>query len=591
MKRCHSMRFGGSPGQDGALFRLWAPAAKTVALRLASQSEDFAMDQCGDGWFERRPHGIGAGARYQFVIDGNRAVPDPASRFQPEDVGGPSELIDPMAFEWSDDKWKGRPWHEAVIYELHIGAFTREGTYRAAMRELERLARLGITAIELMPLADFAGSRNWGYDGVLPFAPDSSYGRPEELKALIVEAHRLGVMVFIDVVYNHFGPEGNYLPFYAPSFFAKRSTNWGQAIDFTSMARRFFIDNALYWLDEYHLDGLRLDAAHAIEDATTPHFLEELATTARRACAGREIHLMLENDKNAPHYLERRADGRPILYNAQWNDDFHHVIHVILTGETDGYYADYARDPIDKLGRTLTQGFIYQGERSTYRDASRGQASAHLPPLAFINFLQNHDQIGNRALGERMTCLTTRDALAAAAAVLLLAPSPPLLFMGEESGAKNPFLFFADFSGRLAEAVRDGRRREFARFPAFASSDAQARIPDPFALTTFERSRIDSVKAPTHAEISTLYQTLLRLRHREVIPRLQGPRGFAAGYHCDGAVLTAHWLLPDGNPLSLLANLSSKPTHTAFLLKGRLIWGAGNGEELAPWAVCWTVGT
>jgi maltooligosyltrehalose trehalohydrolase len=590
MKRCHPMRFGASLIEDGALFGLWAPAAKTVALLLASQDSDLPMDRRADGWFERRVHAARAGARYQFVIDGNRAVPDPASRFQPDDVGGRSELIDPTSFDWSDDNWKGRPWHEAVIYELHIGAFTREGTFRAAMGELERLARLGITAIELMPLADFAGSRNWGYDGVLPFAPDSSYGRPEELKALIVEAHRLGVMVFIDVVYNHFGPEGNYLPLYAPSFFVERGTDWGQAIDFTGMARRFFIDNALYWLDEYHIDGLRLDAVHAIEDTTAPDFLEELATTVRRACTGREIHLMLENDKNEPHYLERRADGTPILYDAQWNDDFHHVLHVVLTAEIDGYYADYARDPIAKLGRALTQGFIYQGERSAYRDASRGKASAHLPSLAFINFIQNHDQIGNRALGERMTCLTTRDALAAAAAILLLAPSPPLLFMGEESGVKNPFLFFADFSEQLAAAVRDGRRREFARFPAFSSSDARARIPDPLASETFERSRIDR-SAVSDAEISVLYRTLLSLRHREIIPRLHGSRVFTASFDCDGAILRARWLLPDGSALSLLANLSSKPTHTTRSLKGRSIWGAAIDEELRPWAVCWALGT
>jgi maltooligosyltrehalose trehalohydrolase len=589
MRRCHHMGFGASLTDDGALFRLWAPAAKTVALRLALQRPALPMDRGADGWFERRLPGVGAGTRYQFIIDGHQAVPDPASRFQPEDVAGPSELIDPGAFDWSDDKWEGRPWHEAVIYELHIGAFTREGTYRAAIRELERLARLGITAVELMPLSDFAGSRNWGYDGVLPFAPDSSYGRPEELKALVVEAHRLGLMVFVDVVYNHFGPEGNYLPLYAPAFFATRGTDWGQAIDFTGMARQFFIDNALYWLDEYHVDGLRLDAVHAIEDATAPHFLEELARTVRRVCVGREIHLVLENDKNEPHFLERDADGRPVLYNAQWNDDFHHVIHVILTGETDGYYTDYAYEPIDKLGRALTQGFVYQGELSAYRHAARGEASAHLPLLAFVNFIQNHDQIGNRALGERLTRLATPDALAAAIAILLLAPSPPLLFMGEESGVKNPFLFFADFSGRLADAVRDGRRREFARFPAFVSSDAQARIPDPSALATFERSRL--VAALPNAEISTLYQTLLRVRHREIIPHLQGPRGFAAGYHCDGAVLTAYWLLPDGNALSLLANLSSETARTVWPVKGHLIWGPGNGREQAPWAVCWAIGT
>ncbi|HLI21704.1 MAG TPA: malto-oligosyltrehalose trehalohydrolase, partial [Stellaceae bacterium] len=517
MKRAHRMSFGATLLDGGAFFRFFAPKARSVTLRLAG--EDRPMRTGGGGWFELPVAEASAGARYQFVIDGQQAVPDPASRFQPEDVNGPSELIAPEAFDWDDDDWRGRPWHEAVIYELHLGALTRAGSYRAAAAELPRLKELGITAIELMPLADFAGSRNWGYDGVLPFAPDSSYGRPEKLKGLICAAHRLGLMVFIDVVYNHFGPEGNYLPLYAPSFFAGGETGWGQALDFSGIARQFFIENALYWLSEYHVDGLRFDAVHAITDESDPHFLVELAQAARAACGDRRIHLVLENDKNEARYLKRGAGGAPLLYDAQWNDDFHHAMHVVLTGESDGYYSDYVAAPVESLARTLAEGFAYQGEHSPFRDAPRGEKSGYLPPLAFVNFLQNHDQVGNRAFGERLISLVPRDALKAAVAIQLLAPSPPLVFMGEELGATMPFLFFCDFTGDLADAVRDGRRREFARFPAFASPDARARIPDPLALATFAQSNIAPATEHPDAEIAALYRRLLDLRGREIVPR------------------------------------------------------------------------
>ncbi|HEX3971217.1 MAG TPA: malto-oligosyltrehalose trehalohydrolase, partial [Stellaceae bacterium] len=446
MKRLYRMTFGATPHSAGIKFRLYAPKARQVALRL--EGKDRAMTRDGD-WFGLNAADAKPGMRYHYVIDGGQTVPDPASRFQPQDVNGPSEIVAPEAFDWTDEDWRGRPWHETVLYELHLGAFTRDGNYRAAMGELERLRDLGITAIELMPLADFAGTRNWGYDGVLPFAPDSSYGRPEELKALICAAHRLGIMVFVDVVYNHFGPEGNYLSLYAPDFFAQRQTDWGQSLDFSGIARRFFIANALYWLIEYHIDGLRFDAVHAIHDESETHFLDELAREARQACGDRHIHLVLENDKNEAHLLERDGSAKPRLYDAQWNDDFHHAMHVVLTGEADGYYSDYAASPVDSLGRTLAQGFAYQGERSPFRDAPRGEPSAHLPPVAFVDFLQNHDQVGNRAFGERLISLVPREALKAAIAIQLLAPSPPLLFMGEEVGATMPFLFFCDFTGDL----------------------------------------------------------------------------------------------------------------------------------------------
>ena len=587
MKRIHRMPFGAAPRSDGTLFRLCAPQAREVALRL--EGRDRPM-RGADGWFELTVAEAGAGALYQFVIDGRQAVPDPASRFQPQDVNGPSEVIAPEAFDWTDDSWRGRPWREAVIYELHLGAFTREGSYRAAIAELERLQTLGITAIELMPVADFAGSRNWGYDGVLPFAPDSSYGRPEVLKTLICAAHRLGLMVFIDVVYNHFGPEGNYLSLYAPSFFAQGETGWGQSLDFGGIARRFFIENALYWLTEFRVDGLRFDAVHAIRDDNHPHFLEELAQAARSRCGDRHIHLVLENDHNEARYLERDPQGALRLYDAQWNDDFHHAMHVVLTGESDGYYADYTAAPVASLGRCLAEGFAYQGEHSPFRDTARGEPSTYLPPLAFVNFLQNHDQIGNRAFGERLSQLAPRRALDAAIASQLLAPSPPLLFMGEEVGAKNPFLFFCDFKGALADAVRDGRRREFARFPAFASADARERIPDPLAPETYARANIAAAIAAPDEEIVALYRKLLALRRTEVVPRLTGPHPFAPRYRADERMLAVTWTLADGSTLSLVANLSDAPQAVIEAPRGRAIWGdVPKNGQLPPWTALWSI--
>jgi malto-oligosyltrehalose trehalohydrolase len=582
------MPFGATPRSDGTFFRLFAPRAREVAVRI--NGRDRAMRTSNDGWFELPVAEASPGTLYQFVIDGTQTVPDPASRFQPQDVTGPSEVISAESFAWDDDGWRGRPWHEAVIYELHLGTFTREGTYRGAMAELERLSALGITAVELMPLADFAGKRNWGYDGVLPFAPDSSYGRPEELKALIVAAHRLGLMVFVDVVYNHFGPEGNYLSLYAPSFFAPRETGWGQSIDFGGMARQFFIDNALYWLTEYHIDGLRFDAIHAIHDDSHPHFLSELAQTARATCGDRHIHLMLENDANQTHYLERDRGGTPLLYDAQWNDDFHHAMHVALTGEIDGYYGDYAAAPVESLGRSLAQGFAYQGEHSHFRDTVRGEPSAHLPPLAFIDFIQNHDQIGNRAFGERLIALVPRAALKAAVAIQLLAPSPPLLFMGEEVGATTPFLFFCDFVGNLADAVREGRRREFARFPAFAAPEARARIPDPLAFETFARSNVAAAIAHPDEEIAALYRELLDLRRREIVPHLTGLRKFAASDSSADRVLVVSWSLADGCHLELIANLSPAPHPLPRGPIGRILWGGPFDSALPPWHVLWSVG-
>jgi malto-oligosyltrehalose trehalohydrolase len=480
------MPFGAEVLGDGSVrFRLWAPAAVRVDLCLESEGQErlLEMEADADGWLERVTGDAGPGSLYRYRIDGARKVPDPASRYQPQDVHGPSQVVDPAAFDWEDDAWQGRPWEEAVVYELHVGTFSPEGTFRGVGERLDYLVDLGVTAIELMPVADFPGERNWGYDGVLPFAPDATYGGPADLKALIQTAHRKGLMVFLDVVYNHFGPEGNYLHLYAPRFFTERhQTPWGDGINFdgegSRVVRDFFIYNALYWLQEYRFDGLRLDAVHAIADESKPDILMELAE-AVRAGPGRErqIHLVLENDHNAARYLQRRADGAPRWYTAQWNDDFHHTAHLLATGERDGYYLDYQDGPAGKLARCLAQGFTYQGEASRFRGGTpRGEPSADLPPTAFVNLLQNHDQVGNRALGERISELASPEALRTLSALLLLAPAPPLLFMGQELMAASPFLFFCDFGEDLAKSVTQGRRREFAHFERFSNPKARQSI-------------------------------------------------------------------------------------------------------------------
>ena len=531
-------------------FRLWAPGCDAVFLEIEGQPP-LAMARTRDGWFETVAY-CGAGARYRYRVAPELAVPDPCSRFQPEDVHGPSEVIDPEAYRWQNAHWMGRPWHETVICELHAGLC--DG-FEGVKALLPSLAEAGYTAIELMPVADFAGTRNWGYDGVLPYAPDSAYGRPEQLKALIDAAHGLGLMVFLDVVYNHFGPEGNYLNAYAPPFFREDlHTPWGAAIDFRQRAvRDYFIGNALYWLQEYRFDGLRLDAVHAISD---PDFLDELAATVRRHVEpGRQVHLMLENEHNVARHLEPGGG-----YDAQWNDDGHNALHVLLTGETEGYYGNYAEKPVLHLARVLAEGFAYQGEPSPSHDGqTRGTRSAHLPPTAFILFLQNHDQVGNRAFGERLSTLADPAALRAATVLQLLSPQIPLCFRGEERGSRTPFLFFTDFHGGLADAVREGRRREFAKFPVFADEQARARIPDPNDAATFERCRLEADEAllPAQREQAALFRQLLRLRRERLVSRLPGCTSLGAAALGSHAV-SARWQLGDGARLFIAANLGAE---------------------------------
>lgn len=602
----HRMPFGAElvPG-GGVRFRLWAPDAKDVALHLEGSTvhDRIAFPTATDGWYELLVPEAKAGSRYRFQIDGGLAVPDPASRFQPDDVHGPSEVVDPLAYRWVCTDWRGRPWEDVVFYELHVGAFTPEGTFRAAVSRLDYLAEFGVTAIELMPVADFPGARDWGYDGAALFAPDAAYGRPEDLKALIDAAHSRGLMVLLDVVYNHFGPEGNYLSVYAKRFFDEAvHTPWGAAIAFSgensAVVRRFFIDNALYWLNEFRFDGLRFDAVHAIKDPSSPDIIEEIAREVRaRIPADRHVHLVLENDDNIARYLPRGTDGKARLYEAQWNDDIHHVLHVLLTGESRGYYADYADDAARLLARCLAEGFAWQGEPSTFRGGLlRGESSAHLPPGAFVSFLQNHDQIGNRAFGERIMSLAPAAAVHAGLALLLLSPATPLLFMGEEWGSRQPFLFFCDLGDDLQAAVRDGRRREFASFPEFADPHAREQIPDPTDPDTFFRSKLNwaEPREAEHAATLDLTRRLLAIRRHEIMPRLAGMSGGLARIEsAQKSAVQVQWTLGDGARLGVVANLSevAAPPAASAQPGGRLIFatdGAANrktGDALPAWSV------
>jgi maltooligosyltrehalose trehalohydrolase len=587
MSRVHTMPFGAEYRDDATAFRLWAPAATNVELLLGGEGDDpMPLTPGGDGWFERRVDGARPGARYAFRIDGGIIVPDPASRANPDGVHARSAVVDAAAHGWRDDAWRGRPWRDAVVYELHVGAFTPAGTFEAAIAHLDELVDLGITGIELMPVAAFPGKRNWGYDGVLPFAPAASYGTPDDLKRLVEAAHARGLMMLLDVVYNHFGPEGNYLHAYAPQFFnPAHQTPWGAAINFDGEASRtvrdFFVHNALYWLEEFHFDGLRLDAVHAIVDTSRPDFVTELALRVRERFAGRDVHLVLENDRNEARYLRRDGAGRPLLATAQWNDDVHHALHVIATGERDGHYADYATTPAGCFGRALAEGFAFQGQPSGFRGgARRGEPSADLPPSAFVSFAQNHDQIGNRAFGERLPAQVDPELLRALTACILLAPQIPLLFMGEEFAASTPFLFFCDFGPELAAAVTHGRREEFARLARFADASARESIPDPNAEATFAASKLDwrCASTPAGAQWRAFCRHCLSVRRRHVVPMLER-MGHGGTFSVDDALLRVQWDAGDAGRLHLVANLGPESRAAATLPRGERVFATVGVDE------------
>jgi maltooligosyltrehalose trehalohydrolase len=556
---------------DRTRFRFWAPDIARVGLEIEGRAP-LAMKTEAGGW-HMLDVACGAGTRYRYRIAPHLAVPDPAARAQDGDVSGPSLVVDPSSYQWRNDGWRGRPWRDAVIYEVHPGL---AGGFVGLRELLPKLAELGITAIELMPIADFPGGRNWGYDGVLPFAPDTSYGTPDALKALVDRAHDLGLMMFQDVVYNHFGPEGNHLGAYASGFFrADTHTPWGAAIDFRNpVVRRFFIENALYWLREYRFDGLRFDAVHAILERD---WLIELAQAVRTEIDARQVHLVLENDNNDAGLLEAG-------FTAQWNDDAHHAAHVLITGEGEGYYSDYAGHPAAAMARCLAEGFAFQGDASAYRNgARRGSPSGHLPPTSFVFFLQNHDQVGNRALGERLAAIADAGTLRVGVALLLLSPQIPLIFMGEEYGEDRPFLYFTDYQGTLAEAVKEGRRKEFGKFAAFSTAEARRRIPDPNQAETYESSRPRFGADDASREWQDFYRRLIALRRDTLVPYLEGARALGAEALAERA-LVARWSLGNGATWTLAANFSGAPVAMPAVT-GKRVFACGpaadDGEQMA----------
>lgn len=593
----HVLPFGAETGADGATrFRLWAPDCNSLHL-IGPDGAAMAMQRADGGWFELSTDRLGPGDAYAYRLPNGLDVPDPAARAQADGVHGASLVVDPLRFEWRHPDWAGRPWETAVICELHVGTATPEGTFDGLRRRLAHFADTGITAIELMPIAQFSGRRGWGYDGTLLFAPHDAYGAPDDLKRLVDDAHGAGLMVLLDVVYNHFGPDGNYIASYASPFYHRdRRTPWGPAIDFgVAEVREFYVHNTLYWLHEYRLDGLRFDAVNQIVDMAGQHILDEIAERARDRFRGRHVHLVLENDRNEAARLRRDDTGLPRRYTAQWNDDFHHAAHVALTGERDGYYVDYP-DETAALARALTEGFVYQGEASSYRGgAARGEPSAALASTAFVDFIQNHDQIGNRAKGERLTSLCDAKAVRAALALVLLSPAVPLLFQGDEWGETRPFLFFCDFHGKLAAAVREGRRSEFSRFAGHCDPAARNAIPDPNDARTFEASRIDWSKRDdgVHADWLATVARLLDLRRREIVPRLAAMHGDAGEIvEARAGVVEVRWRLGGAIRLRCRANLTADAVPCRVQADETVLWPQPaplRDAPLPPWTVLYTL--
>jgi maltooligosyltrehalose trehalohydrolase len=512
------MLFGATPAPGGTRFRVWAPASAEITLVMHDGAAlgTYSLP-CGEsGLADRMVDGAAAGDRYSYRINGGAARPDPASRFQPEGVHGPSQVIDPTAFQWSDGHWGGRGAADLVLYELHVGTFSPEGTFAGAAARLDALRDLGITAVELMPVADFAGERNWGYDGVCLYAPSHAYGHPDDLRHLIDRAHHLGLSVMLDVVYNHLGPEGAFLPEFYPSYFTDRhSTPWGNALNLdgpgSEMVRRFIADNARYWIREYHVDGLRLDATHALIEDDRGAIVREIVQAARGA-ASRPVFIHAEDHRNfAPIVQDRAAGGWGL--DGVWADDFHHVMRRLLAGDDHGYFTDF-RGTTEELARTIRQGWLFTGQRSRHKGADRGTDASQVPMHRFVVCLQNHDQIGNRAMGDRLHTAIAPEAWRAASAILLTVPMTPLLFMGQEWSARTPFQYFTDLEPDLGRLVTDGRRREFSDFPEFSNEAGRGRIPDPQLPSTLASGRLNWPERdePAHAAVLALYRALLALR-------------------------------------------------------------------------------
>ncbi|MDP9387879.1 MAG: malto-oligosyltrehalose trehalohydrolase, partial [Actinomycetota bacterium] len=562
------------------VFRVWAPLAGAVELELGERC--VAMVPAGGGWHELDVPEAGAGSDYRFVLDGGRPLPDPRSSWQPAGVDGPSRVVDHDAFAWTDDGWRGVHLPSAVIYELHVGTFTEEGTFDAVIAKLDHLVDLGVTAVELLPVAQFPGERGWGYDGVDLYAPHAAYGGPDGLKRLVDACHARRLAVVMDVVYNHLGPAGNYLGQFGPYFTDRYATPWGAAVNFdgegSDEVRAFVVDNALQWLRDYHCDGLRLDAVHGIVDTSATHILEQLAVRVEElgAALGRPLFLVAESDLNDPRVVRRREVGGYGM-DAQWSDDFHHALHAVLTGERDGYYADFGS--LGQLATALERAFVYGGEYSPYRGRSHGRRDPALGGQRFLGYLQNHDQIGNRAQGDRSAALMSVGRLYVAAALVLAGPFVPMLFQGEEWGATTPFQYFTDHEDpELGRAVSEGRRREFASF----GWDPVA-VPDPQDRVTFERSKLNwgELEREPHRGLLEWHRHLIRLRQE--VPALSDGRLDRVHCRYDEA---EGWLVVERGAAAVAANLGAADVELA--VRGRVLAASGGalpaegGVRLAP---------
>jgi maltooligosyltrehalose trehalohydrolase len=611
------LTLGALPLADGStVFRVWAPRAERLSVKILDETPRVIEMRKGESEvFEAKVANVGEGADYLYVFDDGRERPDPYSRWQPSGVHGPSRVVSPSAFRWSDDEWRGLPQKELIIYELHTGTFTTEGTFELIIPKLGFLKQLGITAVELMPVAEFPGGRNWGYDGVDLFAPQSTYGGPLGLKRLVDACHAEGLAVILDVVYNHLGPEGNYLAEFFPLFSHSYRNPWGDAINFdgpeSDGVRRFFADNALYWLTEFHIDGLRLDAIDRIIDTSPRHILQQIAWEFHQQAEllNRQAWLIAESDLNDVRIIKPPSEGGYGI-DAQWNDDFHHSLHAVLTKTTRGYFADFGR--LEDLAKAIMNGFVYDGQRSLFRKRSHGTVSVDRPAEQFVVCIQNHDQIANAYWGDRLSTVASLDQQKLAAALLILAPSLPLLFMGQEWGERAPFLYFTSHTDPdLAKAVREGRRAEYASFvkEELESGDLVTEdFNDPQSPGTFLKSKLrwDEIEEPEHQGVLDLYRDLIRLR--KAVPALRNcdRKGVA-----DTFDETDRWLIltrsdPGGSEAMLLCNLSdddnvvrapaikahegAAPSWRRVLWTGEEKYAGDSGRDLPPKALKWSTG-
>jgi maltooligosyltrehalose trehalohydrolase len=518
----------------GVHFRVWAPIMKTVDVVFAGgDAVPLVAEEAG--YFSGFAPNARAGSQYKYRLDGGETCPDPASRFQPGGPHGWSEVVDCSTFSWTDRNWRGVALPHQVIYEMHIGTFTQKGTFSSALAELPHLVETGVTVLEVMPVSEFPGRFGWGYDGVQWFAPAHIYGSPDDFRSFIDRAHSLGLGVILDVVYNHLGPDGNYLAKFAPQYFCEKTTDWGRAINFdgddSGPVREFCIANACYWIEEFHLDGLRLDATQDIHDGSQDHILRAMAREARKRTAPRDLIFVAENEPQQVKLVKSPDEGGYGL-DALWNDDFHHSAMVALTGRNEAYYSDYLGTPQEFIS-SMKYGYLYQGQRYKWQKKRRGTPGLDIPPPAFVTFIQNHDQIANSGYGKRCHQLTSPGKFRAITALTLLAPGTPMLFQGQEFGASSPFLFFADQNAELNQKIREGRAEFLAQFPSLATPEMQSRFADPGDPATFERSKLDHSERTSHREIYDLHRDLLKLRRAEPVFQAQERRGL------DGAVLSS----------------------------------------------------